>query len=192
MGRNSSIPLLLDFCKTLSVSDLKGWKYLEPNKLKTGTITFNSFNYETSKVSIKVCTDLQNPYAELNYAINGTVINCCIRFELFPSNLGKGFVWFFICPRSGNRCRKLYFIGSHFCHRSAYGFGMYQTQTLGIKDKYLIRQFDKMTKANKAKSKLSSKNFKKYYNGKPTKQYLKLLSQIEDGSSISEAGLLMK
>jgi hypothetical protein len=49
-----------------------------------------------------------------------------------------------------------------------------------------------MTKANKAKSKLHSKNFKRYYNGKPTKQYLKLLRQIEAGGGISEAGLLMK
>jgi len=192
MGRNSNIPTLYDFCKTLSISDLKRWKYLKPNKLISGTITFKNYYAEGFKVSIQVCTDLENPYTELNYTINGTVINYRIYFELFPSNLGKGFVWFFICPRSGNRCRKLYFIDNHFYHRSAYSFGTYQTQTLGTKDKFLIRQFDKMTKANNAKSKLYSKNFKKQYNGKPTKQYLKLLKQIEAGGGISEAELLMK
>ena len=192
MGRHSNIPTLYDFCKTLSISDLKRWKYLKPNQIRSGTITFNSFYSGTSQVSIQVCTDLENPYTELNYTVNGTVINYRINFELLPSNLGKGFVWFFICPRSGNRCRKLYFIGTHFYHRSAYSFGTYQTQTLGTKDKFLIRQFDKMTKANNAKSKLYSKNFKKHYNGKPTKQYLKLLKQIEAGGGISEAELLMR
>lgn len=192
MGRYSNIPTLYDFCKTLSISDLKRWKYLKPNKFISSTITFKNYYAEDFKVSMQVCTDLENPFTELKYTINGTEINYRIRFELVPSNLGKGFVWFFICPRSGNRCRKLYLIDSHFYHRSAYNFGTYQTQTLGTKDKFLIRQFDKMTKANNARSKLYSKNFKKQYNGKPTKQYLKLLRQIKAGDGISEAELLMR
>jgi len=192
MGRNSNIPTLYDFCKTLSISDLKRWKYLKPNKLKSGVITFNNYYSEAFKVSIQVCTDLENSYTELNYIIKGTVLNYRINFELLPSNLGKGFVWFFICPRSGNRCRKLHFIDSHFYHRSAYNFGTYQTQTLGRKDKFLVRQFDKMTKAINAKGEIKSKNFKRYYNGKPTNKYLKLLQQIEAGNGITEAELLMR
>ncbi len=192
MGRHSNIPTLYDFCKTLSISDLKRWKYFKPNKLISSTITFQNSNYEVFKVSILVCNEIGNPYLELDYTINGVFKIYRIYFELFPSNLGKGFVWFFICPRSGNRCRKLYFIRDYFCHRSAYNFGTYQTQTLGTKDKFLIRQFDKMTKANNAKSKLYSKNFKKHYNGKPTKKYLKLLRQIEAGGGISEAELFIR
>jgi hypothetical protein len=191
MGRNSNLPLLLDFCKTISISDLISWKYLKPNRIITGTITFKNCNYETFEVSIMVCTEIGNPYLELDYTINGEFKIYRIYFELLPSNLGKGSVWFFICPRSDKRCRKLYFINNYFCHRSAYNFGTYQTQTLGTKDKFLVRQFDKMTKANKAKRKLKSKNFKKYYKGKPTKQYLKLLRQIEAGEGISEIQLLL-
>lgn len=192
MGRHSNTPTLYDFCKTISIYDLKRWNYLKPNKLVTGTITFNNYFAEALTVTIQVYNDLKKPYTILEHTVNGTVINYRIDFEMLPSNLGKGFVLFFLCPRSGNRCRKLYLIGSRFNHRSAYSFATYQTQTLGTKDKYLIREFDKLTKANKAKSKLCSKNFKKYYNGKPTKQYLKLLKQIDAGGGISEAGLLMK
>jgi hypothetical protein len=49
-----------------------------------------------------------------------------------------------------------------------------------------------MTKANDAKRLLNSSNFKKYYNGIPTKLYLRVLRHIEAGGGISEAGLLMQ
>jgi hypothetical protein len=192
MGRNSSLPTVYDFCNKINISDLIRWKYFKPNTLVSGTITFKNFNSEYFKVSIQVFNCPDQPYTELNYTINGITINYRIYFELFPSNLGKGLVWFFICPRSGKRCRKLYLIGSHFYHRSAYNFGTYQTQTLGTKDKFLVKQFDKMVKSDNAKRKLYSKNFKKHYKGKPTKQYLKLLKQIEAGGGICEAKLLMK
>lgn len=192
MGRHSDIPNIYDFCKQLSVSDLKKWNYLKPNRITEGVIRFTSFNYDILEVSIKVSTDIENPFIELKYLISGTELNYRVYFEFVPSNLGTGNIWYFSCPRSHTRCRKLYLINGYFQHRTAYNKGYYQTQTLGTKDKFLIRQSDKMTKANNAKSKLYSKNFKKHYNGKPTKQYLKLLKQIEAGGGISEAELLMK
>ncbi|WP_454059743.1 hypothetical protein [Elizabethkingia ursingii] len=109
---------------------------------------------------------------ELEYLINGAKLNYLIYFELILSNLGKGLVWYFNCPLSGIRCRKLYLINGYFQHRAAYNKGYYQTQTLGTKDKYLVRQFDKLQKSNKAKSILYNKSFKPYYNSKPTKGYL--------------------
>lgn len=191
MGRNSNIPILYDFCKQISITDLKRWKYFKPNLLIRGAITFKSYYYELFKVDIQVANLTENPFIELKYIVGGQTINYRIFFELYPSNLGKGFVRYFICPCSGKRCRNLYFINSYFCHRLAFNIGTYQTQTLGIKDKFLIRQFDKMTKANKAIGKLNNKNFKKFYKGKPTKQYLKLIEQIKQGGAISETALLL-
>lgn len=191
MGRHSGIPILYDFCKQLSVSDLKKWNYLKPNRITEGVIRFTSHNCEILEVSIKVSTDIESLFIELKYSISGTELNYRIYFEFVPSNLGKGNIWYFLCPCTRTRCRKLYFIGGYFCHRSAYKLGYYQTQTLGTKDKFLVRQFDKLQKANNAKSQLHSKHFKKYYNGRPTKRYLKLLEQIELGVGISESGLLV-
>lgn len=192
MGRHSDIPTLYDFCKQLSVSDLKKWNYLKPNQLSEGVIRFTSFNYETLEVSIKVSTDIENPFIELKYLISGTELNYRVYFEFVQSNLGTGNIWYFSCPLSKRKCRKLYLINGYFQHRIAYNKGYYQTQTLGIKDKYLIRQFDKLQKSNKAKSQLYSKYFKRYYKGKPTKRYLKLLKDIEAGGGISETELMMK
>jgi len=192
MGRHSDIPTLYDFCKQLSISDLKKWNYLKPNQLKEGIIQFTSNFYEILEVSIKVSTDIENPFIELKYSISGTELNYRIYFEFVPSNLGKGNIWYFSCPRSNTRCRKLYLINGYFQHRTAYNKGCYQTQTLGTKDKYLIRQFDKLQKSNKAKKQLYSKYFKKYYKGKPTKRYLKLLQDIEAGCNIYEANLFLK
>lgn len=192
MGRHSYIPILYDFCKQLSVSDLKKWNYLKPNQLKEGVIKFTSHYYEIFEVVIKVSTDLVNPFIELKYSISNTEINYRINFEFLPSNLGKGNIWYFKCPRSNTRCRKLYFINGYFQHRTAYENGYYQTQTLGTKDKYLIRQFDKLQKSNKAKSQLNSKYFKRYYKGKPTKRYLKILEDIEAGQNIYEVNLFLR
>ena len=46
-----------------------------------------------------------------------------------PSNLGKGVVWYFICPFTWKRCRKLYLLDERFMHRSALPSEMYECQT---------------------------------------------------------------
>jgi hypothetical protein len=56
-----------------------------------------------------------------------------------PSNLGKGFVWYFVCPRPGKRCRKLYLADTYFYHREAFHGCMYESQTQSKK----YRQLDK-------------------------------------------------
>lgn len=191
MGRYSDLPILYDFCKILSISDLKKWNYLRPNYIKTGTIEFKSC-YDILNLTVKVVADMVEPYAELSYKVNDNVINYRVDFELLPSNLGKGKVWYFLCPITKVRCKKLYLIGNYFQHRTAYGKGYYQTQTLGLKDRYLIRLYDMAEKSSKARSELSKKYFKKYYKGKPTKRYLKLLNELEAGGGISVAELMMR
>jgi hypothetical protein len=190
MGRKSNLPIIFDFCYTLSILELKHWEYLSL-KYKCGTIIFKNINFERFEVSIQARTYLEKPYIELNYNIKGTEFNYRIYFELLPSNIGKGFVWFFICPITNKRCRKLYFINNYFCHRSACNFGFYQTQTLSKNDKLIIRDFDRARKANKAEYTIHNKHFKKYYKGKPTKRYLKLLKQIETGKGICMTKLIL-
>jgi len=107
-------------------------------------------------------------------------------------NRGNGKIWFFRCPFSNARCRKLYLIRGYFQNRTEHSKSFYQTQTVGTKDKYLIRQFDRLQKANKAEETIKRKYFKRFYNGKPTKRYLKLLKDFEAGAGISEAELFIK
>ncbi len=95
-----------------------------------------------------------------------------------PSNLNKGLVWYFLCPNTGKRCRILYSIGGYFLHREAFRGCMYESQTYSHKNRALFRQFEMATGGDKAYDQLYSKHFKKYYAGKPTKRYLKILKQI--------------
>ena len=192
MGRRSTIPTIYDFCKQLSISDLKKWNYWKPDQRIQGKIIYTPFNSELLEISIEVNPNTENPFIELDYSIHGTKLNYRIYFEFMRSNLGNGKIWFFRCPFSNARCRKLYLIRGYFQNRTEHSKSFYQTQTVGTKDKYLIRQFDRLQKANKAEETIKRKYFKRFYNGKPTKRYLKLLKDFEAGAGISEAELFIK
>jgi hypothetical protein len=55
----------------------------------------------------------------------------------------------------------------------------------------LIQLFDKHLKRDKAIGQLYSKYFKKYYAGKPTKRYLRVLKQMKEGEGIRLEELLI-
>jgi len=101
-----------------------------------------------------------------------------------PSNLGKGLVWFFICPKTGKRCKKLHLYNSYFYHRTAFNGCMYQSQTLSKKARELDKIFSCYFKSEKLYSELYKKHLKKKYAGKPTKKYLSLTQQIAKAESI--------
>jgi len=192
LGRNSTIPTIFDFCIQIDVSQLKRWGFLKPNTIVTGTVSFEKFFSSHVTVSFTAYNDPLQPYLELYYTIQGIEFHYRVYFHLQPSNLGNGFVWYFLCPYSNAKCRKLYLINGRFQHRTAHKEGYYQTQTLGMNDKFLIREFDKTLKAETAYSKMRGKFFRTHYKGKPTKRYLKFLEQIKAADGISQIDLMMK
>ena len=119
---------------------------------------------------------------ELDYKYSDEPRNYKVRLVSIPSNLGKGLIWYFLCPETNKRCRKLYSIGGYFLHREAFNGCMYETQS----KKY--RQLDKSLgaffKTDDLYSQLYQKHFKKTYAGKPTKKYLRILEQIQKAESI--------
>jgi len=179
MPKPYTSPILYDELKTVSISFLKSHKYLEPGVFKGGTITWSRNGVETGNISIKVNTFSENPYMELDYKCNQTPINYRVQLVSIPSNLGKGVVWFFICPRTGKRCRKLHCADTYFYHRSAFRGCFYEKQVQSHKYRNLGKQFGLLFGIDKVYEEIYSKHFKKHYNGKPTKRYLKLLKQVE-------------
>lgn len=95
------------------------------------------------------------------------------------SNLNKGEICYFICPKTNKRCRKLYLIDGYFLHREAFNGCMYETQTHSKKYRQLDKTLGTYFKSDNLYSELYKKNFKKSYAGKPTKKYLRILEQIE-------------
>ena len=63
-------------------------------------------------------TDRQGETHRMNYRI---------YLDRIPSNLGRGFVYYFLCPNTGKRCRVLYrAYGSHtFRARTSYPYRLY-------------------------------------------------------------------
>ena len=94
----------------------------------SGTLTWSSNGEKTASISITVSTN-KKPYIELDYKYNDEPRKYKVRLVTIPSNLGKGKVWYFLCPQTHKRCRKLYSIGGYFLHREAFKGCMYDSQT---------------------------------------------------------------
>src|SRR5690606_7548140 len=140
MPKFPTFPTLYDDALQISVTKLKEWGYLDPSKIKSGTLTWSRNGNKTGSISIRVNTlDEQHPFVELDYKYREEPRNYKVRLVSMPSNLGKGLIWYFLCPQTNKRCRKLYSIGGYFLHREAFNGCMYETQTQSKK----YRQLDK-------------------------------------------------
>lgn len=128
----------------------------------------------------RVDTRTEQPYIELNYLYGEQQQNYKIDLVSLPSNLGKGKVWYFRCPHTFKRCRKLYCVGGEFLHREAFKRCMYICQT----ESKHYRAYDKticaIFKIKKLYEKTNKKYFKNFYNGKPTKRFLKTMLKIRE------------
>jgi len=189
MPKCSTFPTLYDECKTVSISLLKKNGYLKPDQWKNGTITWSRGEGEnkqiTGSISITVNTETESPYLNLDYKSNDKPIKYRVHLVSIPSNIGKGVVWYFICPRTGKRCRKLYLADTYFFHRSAFQGCFYENQTYSHKNRKLHNYFEKAFGVEKIYERLNSKHFKTHYADKPTKRYLQLLKRIDQSQQLT-------
>ena len=184
MPKPHTFPTLYNEALQISISKLKEWEYLNPEQIKSGTITWSRNGNQTGSISIKVNTKSEQPYIELDYKYRDEPRNYKVYLTSTPSNLNKGEIWYFICPQTKKRCRKLYSIGGYFLHREAFNGCMYETQTQSKKYRQLDKTLGAYFKIDNLYSELYKKNFKKTYAGKPTKKYLRIMEQIQKAESI--------
>lgn len=179
MPKFPTFPTLYNEALQIQISKLKEWDYLEPGQIKKGTINWSRNGNPTGSISIMVNTHSEQPHIELDYKFQDSPRKYKVGLVSIPSNLGKGKIWYFLCPRTKKRCRKLYLISGYFFHREAFTGCMYDCQIQSKK----YRQFDKTCRAyfrlDQLNEQLYKKHFKKTYAGEPTKKYLKLLEQIQ-------------
>ena len=179
MPKPYTFPTLYNKALQIDISKLKDWGFLKPKQIKSGTLTWSRNENPTGSISIVVNTHSEQPYIELDYKYGDEPRNYKVRLVSKPSNLGKGLIWYFLCPQTNKRCRKLYSIGGYFLHREAFSGCMYETQTQSKKYRQLDKTFGAYFKIDNLCSELYKKNFKKYYAGKPTKRYLRIMEQIQ-------------
>lgn len=183
MPKPYTFPTIYDDCLTINISDLKKWGYFEPNHYKSGVLSWSRNGEVHSKISIAISMG-DSPYMELDYTCNDEPRKYKVYFETVPSNLGKGEIYYFLCPFTKLRCRKLYLIGGYFCHRSKAPNGLYDTQVRSKHYRSMEKLYGAYFSLDRLYEQLYSKHFRKYYAGKPTKRYLKLKRQIEKGEAI--------
>jgi hypothetical protein len=184
MPKPHTFPTLYNEALQISISKLKEWEYLNPEQIKSGTITWSRNGNQTGSISIQVNTKSEQPYIELDYKYRDEPRNYKVRLVSIPSNLGKGLIWYFLCPHTKKRCRKLYSIGGYFLHREAFNGCMYETQTQSKKYRQLDKTLGAYFEIDNLYEELYKKNFKKTYAGKPTKKYLRIMEQIQKAESI--------
>jgi hypothetical protein len=190
MPKPYTFPTLYDEALQISISKIKELEYLNPEQIKSGTLNWSRNGNQTGSISIQVNTNGEQPYIELDYKYKDEPRNYKLRLVSMPSNLGKGLIWYFLCPQTNKRCRKLYSIGGYFLHREAFKGCMYETQTQSKKYRQLDKTLGAYFKSDNLYSELYKKNFKKSYAGKPTKKYLRIMEQIQKAESILKNAIL--
>jgi len=178
------MPTLYDYLLKINISFLKKHGYLKTDQIKRGTMTWRTNGQKTGCISILVNMNETIPYIELDYKCNDEPINYKVSIIDIPSNLGKGNVYLFQCPRTHKLCRKLYLADTYFLHRSAFKGCMYECQTQSKKIRSWNDTLGAYFKQDQHLEQLYKKHFKKTYAGKPTKRYLRLMEQIRKAESI--------
>jgi hypothetical protein len=178
MGKYPTYPLLIDEALCISITDLKSLGYFK-TKFKTGLINWRRGGKITATVSVSVNLIDVERLMIISYSKNG--VNQEYKVTLLPttSNLGFGVIWYFLCPIVKKRCRKLFLLGDYFVNMNYMKSPMYECQTYSKSYRSLKKSFDIMFSKEQAYEEINSKHFKKFYNGKPTKRYLRLLRKIE-------------
>lgn len=178
MPKPLTFPVLYDNLLQIDISKLKEWGYLVLNRVKRGVIKWSNEEEEIAGVSITVNMLRNELYVELSYDYRSRERRYKLSLISVNSNLNKGVVWYFICPKTNKRCRKLYLVDGYFLHRKASGNFMYESQTYSKKYRNIEKSYGVYFKLDSLYSELYEKHFKKTYAGKPTKRYLKIMEQI--------------
>lgn len=186
MPKPPTFSTLYDEVKRISISSLKRWGYLESYGYKSGIVTWSRGDTPTGSIKIAVNLLEATPYVELSYSINGNPVNYRVPLVQVPSNLGKGSVWYFLCPQTERRCRILYLVGARFLHREAVKGAMYERQTYSKNWRGFKKMLDIVFGFDET---LSQKHFRTHYNGQPTKRFKRLLYKHERNSQITENDL---
>lgn len=129
--------------KSLNISDLKRLGFLEPTEPgteRTGVITWTNSNGETTaKIQVAARVNDREQKVTVSYYYGDELRTYAIELLFTPSNLpnhGNHGYYYFLCPDTWERCRKLYLVNGTFVSRKAFK-ALYFWQTLSHKDRTL-------------------------------------------------------
>lgn len=180
MSKPYTAPLLINQQKTLTTGFLSKSGYLKPNKQATGGTGWTSNRNKDLDIQITSIMEKDNERIILKYyAFNGQLIEQTIYLVGRLSNLGKGAVWFFICPFNDTICRNLIFVNNRFMHRSNLKNAMYSIQAESKRWRKIFQLMPNIPTCKAYLKEPEARYYKRYYNGKLTKRYKKYLITVQ-------------
>lgn len=182
MGRHSTYPILLDELKSISISNLKALGFLKRG-FRKGNLNWTWQGEPTGDVNfgMLLVPDERHGYLELSYTYQKEYkFHYKVSLIAVPTNLGIGLRWYFICPRTGKRCTKLFLANGYFQHRTGIPGAMYDCQTRS----HFARLLDKVWNHEGT---LERPYMKTHYRGMPTKRYLRALVAVRRLRPFEEA-----
>ena len=185
MGRYGGYANRVEDCLTFRLKSLteNNNGYLTSYGHRRGVTTWSTNGTKTASISIEVSYTEYEAFIIFDYTFNGEPKRYKVNLIHRVSNLGKGKIWYFVCPSTGKVCRKLHLISGYFLHRTADSSLMYSKQIESKKNRYLLKVFDKAFLPDIVYEERYKKYFKTHYNGKLTKKYVKLQTKINIAES---------
>lgn len=172
MPKFSTFPDCFDEVRQISISNLKRLGYLRLNTSVRGPYSWTRGGKQSG--CIDVIVNLPESYVQLDYVVNGSEqISYRVRLESLPKHFG-GCEWYFICPITGKRCRKLYGIGKYFLSRFAYPSAMYSDQTKSKRYRNFSKAFGCL---DLQRNFLNKRYARTMYKGKLTKRFQRILNK---------------
>lgn len=185
MGRYATYPTTVEDCLTFRLKSLTENNniYFTSYGTKKGVTSWSRNGEVHSKINIEVTYTENETFIIFDYKCNDEPKRYKVNLVSRVSNLGKGKIWFFVCPTTNKLCRKLTLNSGYFLHRTAFNSLMYSKQIESKKSRYLGKIFDAFFIPDEVYSEFYKKYFKTHYKGKPTKRYLRLKNKIDIADS---------
>lgn len=174
MGRISTgIEKTASVCR-IDMRDLTRWGVLKHN-----SYSFSMEWTDGSSIWLEVNSSEEGKYIVAEYKLtdfkgDSYNIKYTISLDRIPSNLGRGYIYYFICPKTGKRCRVLYrAYGSHtFRARESYPYRLYYPIQTESKKYRMFERIHSM-KAKLDRLNEGRKRKQDYFRGKRTKKSLR-------------------
>lgn len=176
MARISTFPYTFEELITISIGSLKRRGFMAG--LCWGPMAWYRKGWKDASIQARVQTlnrEHEEDYMLLNYNFNGEHLNYSVVMVCAPSNLGNGLIWYFICPVTGRRCKKLYlnYVDGLFSSRFAQPGTFYDKQLWSKKYREIDNKLGRHLRSDSLYAETFPKFAKRHYQGKPTKRVLR-------------------
>jgi len=168
-------PVIIDGLVCFSLRDLSRLGLLQRDSYKSISVSLirgnNSFN-----IQVAASTYPGDSFIQLEYEVDQEPVKYKIPLIQVPNNIGERFsaCWYFVCPFTDQKSKKLHFNGTYFIHRTGINNGYYYQQTLSKNQRNSFSQGKKLRSLKEIISKSSRKYFISHYDKEETKAYQRI------------------